>query len=104
MATEVEEAESRNVAAALAVLAGIAAADAACCKELGVRSRSENHRDAARLLEEIDGGKTAAREFGRLITLKDEAHYGVFEVSSANLRGVLRRASSLIDFATHIVS
>lgn len=34
-------------AASLAVLAGIAASDAACCKALQERSRSENHRDAA---------------------------------------------------------
>jgi hypothetical protein len=32
---------SRSVAAALAVLSGIAAADAACCAALGRRSRRE---------------------------------------------------------------
>ena len=32
-----------SAAAALTVLAGIAAADAACCKALGMRSRSDNH-------------------------------------------------------------
>lgn len=34
--------EYASVAASLAILAGIAAADAACCQELGRRSRSEN--------------------------------------------------------------
>ena len=37
-------------AAALAVLGGIAASDAACCAALGKRSRSEDHRDAEQLL------------------------------------------------------
>lgn len=37
-------------AAALAVLAGIAASDAACCMALQERSRSESHRDAEQLL------------------------------------------------------
>lgn len=38
--------EYGSVAASVAILAGIAAADAACCKELGKRSRSDNHHDA----------------------------------------------------------
>jgi hypothetical protein len=35
-----------GVAAALAVLAGIAAADAACCAALGERSRGQAHQEA----------------------------------------------------------
>ncbi len=45
--------EYASVAASVAILAGIAAADAACCHELGRRSRSENHHDAETLLTTI---------------------------------------------------
>lgn len=43
-ASEHEVKESLNVATAVAVLAGIAAADAACCARLGQRSRGQDHR------------------------------------------------------------
>jgi hypothetical protein len=46
VATE-DSLESHNVATGLAVLAGIAAADAACCKTLGESSRGPDHQDAA---------------------------------------------------------
>ena len=64
-----------NAAAALAVLAGISASDAACCKALGRRSRGQDHHEAEALLGQIDpGGKSAANGMRRLITLKGEAH------------------------------
>jgi hypothetical protein len=50
-----------SAAASLAVLAGIAAADAACCKALGERSRSDNHRDAEQLLARIGAGGGGGR-------------------------------------------
>ena len=43
---DANEPTSLGVSSANAVLAGIAAADAACCAALGERSRSEDHRDA----------------------------------------------------------
>src|SRR6266576_2860417 len=61
-------------AAALAVLAGIAASDAACCQALAKRSRSESHRDAEQLLALITpGGKKAAGDLRELLNLKDKA-------------------------------
>jgi hypothetical protein len=64
-------------AASLAVLAGIAASDAACCKVLQERSRSENHRDAEQLLAQIDpGGKKAAGDLRELLNLKDKRSTG----------------------------
>ena len=42
-----------EVAAALAVLAGIAAADAACCHRLGVRSRGQDHARAIELVKQV---------------------------------------------------
>lgn len=89
-----------SVAASLAVLAGIAAADAACGQALGERSRSENHREAERLLEQIAGGKKAAADLRELLNLKDKAQYGFMKMSSPELKKVMRRAKQLVAFAT----
>lgn len=56
--------EYGSVAASVAILGGIAAADAASCAALKQRSRSEDHRDAARLLARIEpGGKRQQRNW-----------------------------------------
>lgn len=92
--------ESVNVAASLAVLAGIAASDAACCAALGRRSRSQDHHDAERLLVEIAaGGRTAANQLKRLLNLKDNAQYGFLHVGGQDLQTLLRQARALVDFA-----
>lgn len=56
---------SASVAASLAVLAGVAASDAACFLALGRRSRGQSHRDAAELLRKIEpAGQIAAQRTG----------------------------------------
>lgn len=92
-------------AAALAVLAGIAASDAACCKVLEERSRSDNHRDAEMLLAQITpGGKRAAGDLRELLNLKDKAQYGFLRMSVPEVRKVMRRAGKLINFAAEVLS
>jgi hypothetical protein len=92
--------EYASVAAALAVLAGIAAADAACCKALGRRSRGYDHMQAADLLEEVvPDGRTAAVALRRLLNLKDEAHYGLADIGGQNVLAALRQARALVTFA-----
>jgi hypothetical protein len=96
--------EFGGVAASVAVLAGIAAADAACCQVLGKRSRSENHHDAEALLEVITpGGKKAASQLRQLIEIKDTAHYGLISISTAQLKRSLRQATQLVDFADEVL-
>jgi hypothetical protein len=95
--------EYGNAVASLAVLAGIAASDAACCAALGQRSRSEDHHDAENLLREVRGAGQAANDLRRLLNLKDQAHYGVIHVNAADLRATLRHAKHLVDFADGIV-
>lgn len=90
---------SASVAAALAILAGIAASDAACCLALKMRSRSENHAQAAVYLKSINGGGKAAAAFSELISLKDTAHYGVINISSRDLQVAMRRATTMVEFA-----
>lgn len=94
-----------SAAAALAVLAGISASDAACCKALGQRSRGQDHHDAEALLELIEpGGKSAANAMRRLINLKDEAHYGFYNVAAQDLRSAITQAQRLIRFAREVLA
>lgn len=94
-----------SAAAALTVLAGIAAADAACCKALGKRSRSDNHHDAEALLRQIDpGGREAAVALRKLISQKDDAHYGFYDVTEPNLKKLHRQARHLIAFAEDVLT
>ena len=88
--------EMPGVAAGLAVLAGIAAADALCAARLGRIHRGDDHRAAAELLRAAapDGRKLAAT-FQRLIDIKDEAHYGLTVVSSQRARSAVRWAAQL---------
>jgi hypothetical protein len=104
LADEGDDVEYASPAAALAVLAGIAASDAPCCKALGRRSRAQSHREAASLLEQVaPGGKPAANTLSRLLNLKDEAHYGLFDVGGQDLKAALRQATSLVEFATEVL-
>lgn len=87
-----------GVAAALAVLAGIAASDAACCARLKVRPRSQNHMDAVPLLATVrPHGAAMAKDLQRLLTRKDDAHYGLHMVGPGD-------AHKMVDWAQRIVT
>ncbi|MGV9798678.1 hypothetical protein ACWDTP_11545 [Mycobacterium sp. NPDC003449] len=89
-----------GVAAALAVLAGIAACDAVCCAVLGQRSRGQDHRQAATLLRQITpDGRTLALDLERLLAIKDDAHYGTLHISTQRTKTALRQARRLVDAA-----
>lgn len=94
---EPERAEFLNVAAGVAVLSGIAAADAICARRLGQVYRGDDHRGAADLLSRAtpDGAKLAA-VFRRLLDLKDEALYGVGAVSATKAKSAVRWADHLV--------
>lgn len=97
-------AEWLGVSAANAVLAGIAAADAACCRALGERSRGDDHRDATKLVAQVEpGGEDAAKALGRLLGLKNDAEYGLATVSRANRELAIRQAKKLMKFAAAVV-
>jgi len=103
-AGEAGDVEYASAVAALAVLAGIAAADAACCAALGRRSRGQDHQQAAKLVEQVEpGGPKAAKSLRRLLSLKDEAQYGFFDVGGRDLQAAIRQAKTLVDFAAAAV-
>ncbi len=98
-----QDPEYASVAVSLAVLAGIAAADAACCQALGERSRSQDHHDAERFLRRVKDGEDAARQLHRLLSLKDEAQYGFFDVAASELRKALRCSRTVLTFAEEVL-
>lgn len=96
--------EYLSVSAGLAVLAGIAASDAICCRRLGRRHRGDDHRGANELLRQStpDGAQLAAT-LSRLLDLKDEAHYGVITVAPRKARDAARWARRLTERAQAVV-
>jgi len=86
-----------GVAAALSVLAGIAAADAACCHRLGMRSRGQDHAQAVALVKQvIPHGDELANDLDRLLDLKDNAHDGVLGVVDADARRAVEWARRML--------
>jgi hypothetical protein len=103
-AVQGQDATKPSVVAALAVLAGIAASDAACCFVLGARPRGEGHREATTLLSRAgETGPAMARSLARLLEVKDEAQYGVTNLTAQKASGALRQAQSLVQAAANIV-
>ena len=95
--SERDRVEMPGVAAALAVLAGIAASDALCAARLGQIHSGDDHRAAAELLRQAaPDGKKLAATFQRLIDIKDEAHYGITIVSGRRARSAVRGAAHLV--------
>lgn len=94
-----------HVAAALAVLAGIAAADAACCAKLKQRSRGQNHHDAEDFVATIyPNGAGMAKDLRRLLNEKDNAHYGVMLVNRSTAEKMVGWAQRLIASAEAVAS
>lgn len=95
-----DERATPGVAAALAVLAGIAATDAACCAKLGKRSRGQDHRQACMLVKTVSpGGEVMAKALDQLLSAKDDSHYGSTLVTGAKAEKMLGRARQLVEFA-----
>lgn len=94
------EVATANVAASMAVLAGIAGSDAACCARLKVRPRGQDHRDALDVLRTVDpGGESMAKDLARLLAKKDDAHYGVGVVAIGTANDMIKWARRLVDAA-----
>lgn len=94
-----------SVAAALAVLAGIAASDAACCALLRKRPRGQDHSEAVKLLATVDPhGKEMAKDLSRLLASKDESHYGVTLVDRTKARRLVGYARRLVERARDVLA
>lgn len=105
VADEGHDVEFSSAATSLCVLAGIAASDAACCKELGERARGQDHREAAELLERVEpGGREVSQSLRKLLNVKDKSQYAFTDVGGSELRAALRQAESLLTFAEGILA
>ena len=89
-----------GVAGALAVLAGIAAADAACCARLAARARGQDHREATALVATVaPHGPAMAKDLGRLLDRKDSVHYGAAMISVTEGARMVSWAARLVGHA-----
>ena len=93
-----------SVAASLAVLAGIAASDAACCARRGLRARGQSHAEAVELLSTVaPGGADMAKDLQRLLNRKDDSQYGLTFVSAAEATRMVSWAKRLLERARKAV-
>lgn len=93
-----DEPPLRGVAAALAVLAAIAASDAACCARLGSRHRGQDHTRAVDLLRTVQpDGESLARDLERLLAIKDNVHYGTLTISPPDAKAAVARSRRMVD-------
>ena len=97
--------ESRpGVAGSLAVLAGIAAADATCCVTLRQRFRGQDHQGAANLVVTVSpNGATMANDLRRLLKKKDDAHYASSFLGATTAKEMVTWAERLIRAARRVV-
>lgn len=92
--------ENLSVAAGNAVLAGIAASDAICGQRLRKVHRGDDHRGAIDLLRSaVPDGQKLSTKLGRLLDVKDEAHYGIIFVSARKASDAVRAAAALVERA-----
>lgn len=104
-AEEVGDDAVTTVVSSLAVLAGIAAADAICGVALRQRSSSDDHAQAVRMLASVaPNGESYARDLRRLIAAKSGVQYSPRLVSPAVARDLTRYARRLVDGMEHELS
>lgn len=100
----VDEIATPGVAAALAVLAGMAASDAACCTKLKRRARGQHHDEAVALLASVHPhGAQMAKDLERLLNRKDDAHYGLHLLSKSDVEKMVGWAQRIVDSARKVV-
>jgi len=93
------------VAAALAVIAGVAAGDAACCAKLRKRPRGQSHTEATTMLSTVSPhGAEMAKDLAVLLAAKDESHYGLSLVGRTKAKQMVSRAQRLVDRARLVVN
>jgi hypothetical protein len=92
-----DEAEVGDAFVTLLVHAGIAAADAICCHELGEHASGESHNDAVQLIERVrPDGAQLARALDTLLGAKTRAGYGYQPVNRRTRTRCLRAAEKLV--------
>lgn len=90
--------QSSNLIGSLAVLAGIAAADAMCGHALGERAGGENHADAVALLRRGSAvGDKSAAQLKRLLDAKTTTQYSPILIGDGKAAQLLEVARRLVE-------
>ncbi|MCX7521376.1 hypothetical protein OSC27_03685 [Microbacterium sp. STN6] len=85
-----------NVIGSLAVLAGIAAADAICGAVLSERAAGQDHAEAVTLLNSTKPGKAVAPSLRRLIDTKTETQYSSGILADGRSADLVKAANRLV--------
>lgn len=86
-----------NLIGSLAVLAGIAAADAICGSALGERAAGENHQEAVALLRRVSAvGDNSAAQPKRLLDVKTTTQYSPVLLGDGKATQLLSIARRLV--------
>lgn len=87
-----------NLVGSLAVLSGIAASDTITGHVLGIRSASENHADALRMLKRSSRREEQfASHLKRLLDAKSDSQYSALFLTPARARALLTTARRLVN-------
>jgi hypothetical protein len=89
-----EDGTAINVCVGVAVLAGIAAADAICSAAIGERSSGSDHDMAVEVLSRVDA--KLGKQLRDLVTLKNTSHYGFDLLTPTQRKTALRCAAALV--------
>jgi hypothetical protein len=94
---------NNEVAASLAVLAAIAAADAICGKKHKAYSRGQDHRQAVDLLKQVDPtGPKLAKLLQEVLKHKDDAHYSPRLITDKAAENLVRQAGVIVQAAADL--
>ena len=96
------EAEKWDGCVINAIHCGIAAADAVCVVNLGLRNASENHNDTLQLLARAGSGdeiSAAVRHLSSLLSIKTDAEYGSKLQLYPAAEAALKHAERLLNFS-----
>ena len=92
-----DDEDRQNAAASLFVDAGIAAADALCCKALGEHAQGPDHNDAVKLLGRVDAA--TSRHLRTLLNNKSRISYSEQILPVSEFKKVQRAATQLVEAA-----
>lgn len=94
------EFEKHDAAAILAIHSGILLADAVLIRTTGMKSASEDHRDAVELLSaRVKNPAPARRHLGAILSVKNHVEYTGETIGSAEAKNLLRSARRLHEWA-----